>query len=182
MRALPTGLPNSNLLAVSLSISQLSGLHSDFLTCAGYSPDPPGPCPQRSVPRGQTCRLHTCALPCPLFGFGQWEALEGKLQSEQQREVRVHCPGFLSVTLLEVGCISQPETSHPSSYQMASPLSSSLQVLEQLPLRALRPWLGRLLAALPLTDPPPHLQETLLKLSSVTAPSVSCWDSDGYNR
>lgn len=140
--------------------------------------------PLSSALCAQGANLQTPHLRTPMPSVWVWPVggTRRKLQSEQQREVRVHCPGFLSVTLLEVGCISQPETSHPSSYQMASPLSSSLQVLEQLPLRALRPWLGRLLAALPLTDPPPHLQETLLKLSSVTAPSVSCWDSDGYNR
>lgn len=112
-------------------------------------------------------------LPRPVFRFGQWEAPDGNGVGSSVRS-GFSCPGFLSVTLLDAGCVPQPEASHPSSCQTASPHSSFLQArnrfLAQLPLLALRP---RLLRAPQRTASHwcshPHLYETLLKLHRVKA-------------
>lgn len=77
-------------------------------------------------------------------------------------------PWLASVTPLEAGCVSRPEASHPSSCQMVSPHSSSLQVLEQfsaaVPSPCLRAQAGKEspLHAFHRLPPCPHLK----KLSS----------------
>lgn len=151
----------------------LTFARADFSTpCAGYLS---GPLCSHSEPRRKTCWLQTsCSQTLCL------DLANGRHQMEMGVGSTVRsgfsCPGFLSVTLLDAGCVPQPEASHPSSCQPASLHSSFLQVrnrfLAQLPLLALRPHLLRApRSAASHWSRHPHLYETLLKLHRVRAPS-----------